>query len=126
MNNFVGEDILLEDDIPVKDPSCSILQNEPTPLFIEVATQTLGCVGKSGDDEEYDDERESHNVYELEFLNRLNDDDKVDTESVINNDIEQDEQQASTLSCCTQWPVRPVDFSKLLAPQKSYWPEFFD
>ena len=113
MNTFGGEDILLEDDIPVKDPPCSILQNEPTPLFIEGATQTLGCVGKSGDDEEYDDEREYHDVYD--FLNRLNGDDKVDTESVINNDIEKDEQQALTLRCCTQWPIGPVYF-------KSYWP----
>ena len=66
------KNILLEDNISVKDPPRPVSQNKPTLVFIDVATQTLGCIGKSGDDEEYDD--------------------KVDSESVINSDIEKDEQ----------------------------------
>lgn len=38
------EDILLEDDAPVKDPPCSITQNEPTSVITETANQIF--VGK--------------------------------------------------------------------------------
>ena len=72
VNKFVGKNILLEDNIPVKDPPRPVIPNKSTRVFIDVTTQTLGCIGKSGDDEEYVD--------------------KVDSESVINSDIEKDEQ----------------------------------
>lgn len=51
VNHFEEEDILLEEDMPVKDATCSIHQNEPTPVVTEIETQTLGCVGKSSSDE---------------------------------------------------------------------------
>ena len=72
VNKVLGKNILLEDNIPVKDPPRLVIQNKPTLAFIDVTTQTLGCMGKSDDDEEYDD--------------------KVDSESVISSDIRKDEQ----------------------------------
>ena len=34
-------------------------------------------------------------------------------------------EQALTLSCCTQWPVGPVDFKSYWPPKKVTGPNFF-